>query len=106
MLSAGRSIEVAMRKRAHHQSNQGDTTMFINTKFALAAVLIIGSASAALANDRDGGEAGFVNWPSMDGVNPVYHPDYLGNAGKAYGYATSPIQEGNRLLTHKQIRDR
>ena len=80
--------------------------MFINTKFALAAVLIIGSASAALANDRDGGEAGFVNWPSMDGVNPVYHPDYLGNAGKAYGYATSPIQEGDRFLSHKQIRDR
>jgi hypothetical protein len=80
--------------------------MFLNTKIALVAALILGSASATLANDRDGEESGFVNWPSMDGVNPVYHPDYFGNAGKAFGYGGSPSQPEDRSQSHKKLRDR
>ena len=80
--------------------------MFTNTKIALAAALILGSASATLANDRDGEDSGFVNWPSMDGVNPVYHPDFFGKAGKAYGYTASPTQQESGSPSHKKIRDR
>jgi hypothetical protein len=65
--------------------------MLTKTKVALAAVLILGTASAALAeNDRDEG-GGFVLPGSMTGVNPVYHPDIFGPAGdRAYGDLTSP----------------
>jgi hypothetical protein len=80
--------------------------MFLNTKIALVTALILGSASATLANDRDGEDSGFVNWPGMDGVNPVHHPDYFGNAGKAFGYAGSPTQSEDRSQSHKKLRDR
>lgn len=80
--------------------------MFTYTKIALAAALILGSASATFANDRDGDDSGFVNWPSMDGVNPVYHPDFFGKAGNAYGYAVSPTQQEGRSQSQKKIRDR
>ena len=80
--------------------------MFTNTKIALAAALILGSASAALANDRDGDDSGFVNRPSMDGVNPAHHPDYFGNVGGAYGYAASPTEQEGRSQSHKKIRNR
>jgi hypothetical protein len=67
--------------------------MFTNIKIALAAALIIGTASASLAgseNTEDRG--GFVTPGSMVGVNPVYHLDLFGSperadkADKAYGY--------------------
>jgi hypothetical protein len=66
--------------------------MFTNTKIALAAVLILGTASAALASDHEDQSGGFVMPGSMDGVNPVYHPDIFGNpaTAKAYGFAQSP----------------
>jgi hypothetical protein len=74
--------------------------MLTKTKVVLAAVLILGAGSLAQAsNENDGGNetGGFVHPPSMNGVNPVYHPRwftgyaaYRGNAGQAYGYAGSP----------------
>jgi hypothetical protein len=75
-------------------TNQGDTTMFTNTKIALAAALILGTASAALANDQEE-TGGFVVPGSMDGVNPAHHPDIFGNAGtaRAYGFTAWPEQE-------------
>jgi hypothetical protein len=52
--------------------------MLTKTKITLAAVLILGTASAALAeSDRDNG--GYVLPGNMTGVNPVYHPDIFGN---------------------------
>ena len=63
--------------------------MFTTTKLALAAVLVLGAASAALAeNDRDE-RGGYVIPGSVDGVNPVFHPGYFPNASKAAktGYA-------------------
>ncbi len=58
--------------------------MFTNTKVALAAVLVLGTASMALAgseNTEDRG--GYVIAGSTDGVNPVYHPGRFPKASKA-----------------------
>ncbi len=71
--------------------------MFTNTKIALAAALIFGSASAALAadsgenhqdNDRSGSVARVPGWLST-----------YGNAGSAYGYAL-PIQKNRAAREH------
>jgi hypothetical protein len=73
--------------------------MFTRTKIALSAAMVLGAlgtASAAWAgsdNDGDSGLGGFVIRGSTDGVNPVYHQDVFGNAGKAYGYAVLPSQK-------------
>jgi hypothetical protein len=74
--------------------------MFTNTKIALAAVLVLGTASVALAGGADNTDdrGGFVMPGSMVGVNPAYHPDIFGNTAKvgkggyAYGYVASPSQ--------------
>jgi hypothetical protein len=70
----------------------GEMVMLTKTKIALAAALIFGTATAALANDSGEDRGGFVIPGSMVGVNPVYHPDIFGtasnavNAGKAFNY--------------------
>ena len=46
--------------------------MLNKTKIALAAALVIGTASTALAE-------GYVLPGSMDGVNPAYHPRWFPN---------------------------
>jgi hypothetical protein len=65
--------------------------MLIQTEIALAAALILGTACAALAkgNPKPGGS---VRPCSLDGVNPVHHPQVFGNAAaaKAYGFVQSP----------------
>jgi hypothetical protein len=57
--------------------------MFTKTKIALATALVLSSCVAALAGGKDddggGGAGGFVIPGSMDGVNPVYHPDFFGD---------------------------
>ena len=54
--------------------------MFTKTKIALATVLVLSSGVAALAaSDQSEERGGFVIPGSMDGVNPVYHPDIFGN---------------------------
>jgi hypothetical protein len=66
--------------------------MFTNTKIALAAALILGAASAALAGSENTEErGGYVMPGSLVGVNPVYHPDIFGNAATArsYGFVQS-----------------
>jgi hypothetical protein len=79
--------------------------MLTKTKALLAAAVVLGSASAALANDNDGERGGYVLPGSMDGVNPVYHPDLFGpaarqnNAGQAYGFAPAPKQTHRRART-------
>ena len=63
--------------------------MSTKTTIVFAAALVLGTASAALAgsnNDADSHMGGFVHPPSMDGVNPVYHPRWFPN----YAYAFSP----------------
>jgi hypothetical protein len=66
--------------------------MLTKTKIVLAAALILGTASAALANDSgENNQGGFVIRCSLDGVNPVYHPGIFGNPAVAreYGFVKS-----------------
>ena len=53
--------------------------MFTKTKIVLATALVFSSGLAALANDQTEERGGFVIPGSMDGVNPVYHPDIFGD---------------------------
>jgi hypothetical protein len=65
--------------------------MSTQTKIALALALILGTAGAALAKGR-GNPGGSVRPCSLDGINPVYHPQIFGNAAaaRAYGFVRSP----------------
>ncbi len=57
------------------------TTTLTKTKAALAAALIIGTASlgaaSALANDNSGEYNGGFVVPGDPGVNPAYHPRWF-----------------------------
>jgi hypothetical protein len=75
--------------------------MFSKSKVFLAAALILGSAVAALANDQTDERGGFVIPGSMDGVNPVYHPDIFGSGGKALGRAAKPTVQQDRSQSGK-----
>jgi hypothetical protein len=57
---------------------------------ASASALILGTASAALAKGHVN-PGGSVRPCSLDGVNPVYHPQIFGNAAaaRAYGFVQS-----------------
>jgi hypothetical protein len=77
--------------------------MFTKTKFAFAAALILGSASAVLAGDS-GENHQDEDKGSVVGVN---HLTWSGNsaiAGDAYGYAAAPIHK--RRPVHVQTRSR
>jgi hypothetical protein len=65
--------------------------MWTQTKIALIATLFLGTASAALAKGRPN-SGGSVRPCSLDGVNPVHHPQIFGNAAaaRAYGFVQSP----------------
>ena len=83
----------------------GDFEMLTKTKALLAAALVLGTATAALANDDDE-RGGFVMPGSMDGVNPAYHPGWFPNysrsrnsADQAYGYVTPAPKH-----THRHVR--
>jgi hypothetical protein len=90
----------------------GDSKMLSKTKVVLAAAVILGTASAALANDSGENNMGGAVMPgSMDGVNPAYHPRWFpgyaahhGNAGQDYGYVTSPKKAHH--VAHEQTQDR
>jgi hypothetical protein len=69
--------------------------MLANTKLALAAALILGTASAALATSEHAEDRG----GSLAGAYPVYHS---GKADKAVGYLESSDQlEGLSQLQKK-----
>jgi len=54
--------------------------MFNKMTIALATALVLSSGVAALAaSEQSEDRGGFVIPGSMDGVNPVYHPDIFGN---------------------------
>src|SRR5260370_8678147 len=84
------------------KATRRDTTMLTKTSIALAAALVIGTASAALANDF----GGYAAWPRTqpdDGYGytawPTTHP------GDAYGYAALPKQTHHRV-SHPRPRHR
>jgi hypothetical protein len=60
-----------------------------STIVALATAVALGSVAAASAGDmhrdRDR-DRGFVVACSLDGVNPVYHPEIFGNPAVARSY--------------------
>jgi len=74
--------------------------MSTKVKLAFAAILVLGAGSLAqAANENDGGNetGGFVLPPSMDGVNPVYHPRWFpqyGRVMRSYGRANTAIYSG------------
>jgi hypothetical protein len=64
--------------------------MLTKIKLALAAALVLGTASTALAG-------GYVLPGSMDGVNPAYHPRWFpeyGRVMRAYDRANEAIYSG------------
>ena len=66
--------------------------MFTNTKIALAAALMLGSASAALANEieTNPSEAQSAReWQQFLGQSQ----HRMGNPGTGYGYFASPTEE-------------
>jgi hypothetical protein len=66
--------------------------MFTKTKIAFAAALIIGAASAALANDS-GENHQDEDRGSVAGVNHLTYSGNSANAGSAYGYAAAPTRK-------------
>jgi hypothetical protein len=65
--------------------------MLTKTKIVLAALLMLGTASVALADGNTNNSGGSVVPGSLDGVNPAYHPGIFGNAATArsYGFVQS-----------------
>ena len=65
--------------------------MLTKTKIALAALLVLGTASAALADSDQADNGGYVVAGSLDGVNPADHPGIFRNAATArsYGFVQS-----------------
>ena len=75
--------------------------MLTKTKVALASALILGTASAALANDIDVNPSAAQSakeWQQFLGHNQS------GNAGAAFGYVASPKQ--THRASHEQTQDR
>jgi hypothetical protein len=66
--------------------------MLTKIKVVLAAVLVLGAASAALAND-DEERGGYVLPGSMDGVNPAYHPRWF----PRYGHVMRAYDRANKF---------
>jgi hypothetical protein len=74
--------------------------MSTKIRLVLAAVLVLGAGSLAQADEQnDGGNetGGFVKPPSLDGVNPAYHPRWFAQYGRvmrAYGRADQTLYSG------------
>ena len=92
--------------------------MFNTIKAVLAAALMLGAASAALAaSENDGGNetGGYVLPGNTVGVNPAYHPGWFphyprSEAGRdigsqAYGFAPAKKQTYHRTA-HQRVQDR
>lgn len=69
---------------------------------AASALGSLGTASVAQAGNQGEDRGGFVMPGSMDGVNPVYHPEWFGKgastrnvapADDAFGYAVPSIRK-------------
>ena len=81
--------------------------MLTKTKIALAAALILSTASAALAGDSgENNQGGFVIPGSVVGVNPVFHPGYFPYASKAAntGHAGKASAEARGSYAQAHVR--
>jgi hypothetical protein len=68
--------------------------MLTRTKIAIAALLTLGTASAALAGDQTEERGGYVMPGSLDGVNPAYHRGIFGNPAVARSYGFEKSRDG------------
>jgi hypothetical protein len=73
--------------------------VFNKSKIALSFAIVLGTlgrVSMAMAGgaggDDDERRGGFVMQCSLDGVNPVYHPEIFGDAAvaRSYGFVRGP----------------
>ena len=68
--------------------------MLTKTKIALATALILGTASAALANDQTDERGGYQvqTWQQIGQEQRAFQnlQNHTGNAGSAFGYVVSP----------------
>jgi hypothetical protein len=70
--------------------------MWSKTKIAFATILILGTASAALAgSENTENRGGFVIPCSLDGVNPAYHPRIFGELAVARQYGFVKSRDGS-----------
>jgi hypothetical protein len=79
--------------------NKGDTIMLTKTKIALAAALVLGTASAALAGDQTDERGGYQvqTWQQIQQdqraiQNQIQRQYHTGSGGTAFGYVVSPKQ--------------
>jgi hypothetical protein len=77
--------------------------MFTKTKIAFAAALILGAASAALANDS-GENHQDEDRGSVAGANHLTWSGNSANARSAYGYAAAPIHKHRPVHDQTQSR--
>jgi hypothetical protein len=94
----------------------GDSMSGKQTLIAISAAVALGSvgaASVAQAGNQGEDRGGFVMPGSMDGVNPVYHPEWFGKganagnagpAGNAFDYAAPRVQK--RRPAHERTQER
>jgi hypothetical protein len=79
--------------------------MSTKTNIALAAALILGTASAALAgSDNTEDRGGFVIPCSLDGVNPVYHHRIFGDPAVAREYGFVRSRDGGWQVERNCVR--
>jgi hypothetical protein len=67
------------------------------TALAVTAVLgVLGASAVAKDDDSDrrGERCGAVQPCSLDGVNPVYHPEIFGNAAAARSFGFEQAKDG------------
>jgi hypothetical protein len=71
--------------------------MWTKIRIALAAVLLLSTASAALAGGsrNDGPSGGYVVPGSLDGVNPADHPHIFDNPAVAHSYGFFQSRDGS-----------
>jgi hypothetical protein len=84
-----------LRRGTTASANEREIIMIGNKSFitlSLAAALgVLGVASATASDHGHGGRGGFVMPGSLDGVNPVQHPEIFDNPAVAasYGFVRS-----------------
>ncbi|HWF97498.1 MAG TPA: hypothetical protein VG291_21315 [Xanthobacteraceae bacterium] len=79
--------------------------MLTKTKIVLATLLMLGTASAALADGNMNNSGGSVMPGSLDGVNPAYHPGIFGNAATARSYGFVQTAHGWIVAPNQTVRE-
>jgi hypothetical protein len=97
-----KTLQAEVCSRQSLQQHEEEIAMLGNMSgtrafFAIAAITALGvlgaaSAGASDRQDRNRERGGSVVPCSLDGVNPVYHPEIFGNAAAAqsYGFVQGP----------------